>query len=523
MIKKEWVNTIKPKRPGARVKTGGGEDWEGLLTGFLDRDEEAVYAGLGGNADVIRRRLLINYVPAVLIYIEGITDQGVIHDDVLSKLQSVGEVVINQADLLDFVALKILSAGSVRKSTTFPDMLAEVLLGNSLLIIDGLKEGLIIATKGGDKRAIMEPLAEFSLRGPREGFVEDVSVNMALIRRRIVSPDLVMEAMTIGERSRTRVIITYLSDIADPKIVQEVRHRLGHIKTDAVLALGTIEKFIEDNPYSLFPQVMTTMKPDRVIGNILEGRVAVLADGIPFALVVPAVFIQFLQGVEDYYDRTIVGSAARLVRYISFIFTTTMTAIYIALITFHHSLLPADLLLSVIEARQMIPFNPLTEALLMELTIEILREAGLRLPSPIGQTLGVLGGIVIGQAVVMSHVVSPLVVLIVSLAALSSFVFPFYSMSLAIRLIKFPMMILAATFGALGIAAGWIIITIHLASMESFGVPYLAPLAPMRYADIGDTFTVSAIWKHKKRPASIPHLDDRRTGDDPQEHAKNEK
>lgn len=494
------------------------------LTGNLDPDETTIFKGLGGSADIVKRRITLKNIPAVLIYIEGIVDELIIHRDILARVPLAEEIIQQQkSDLLLDLAQKLLATSSVKKTGVIADILVEVLLGNAILLVEGHDEGLLLATQGGERRAISEPPTERTLRGSREGFVENITVNLASIRRRIKSTQLVIEATTLGRRSRSKVALLYISDIADPKIVQEVRHRMSQIDTDAILASGYIEQFFEDHPYSLFPQVLSTERPDRMVANLLEGRIGILVDGTPVALVVPAVFVQFLQASEDYYERAIVGSVGRLVRYVAFMITTTLSAVYIALITFHHSLLPTDLLLAVAEQRQKVPFSPLAEAFFMEFIIEILREAGIRLPSSVGQTLGVVGGIVIGQAVVEANLVSPLIVVVVALSAVSSFIFPSYSMALAIRLIKFPMMILAATFGVLGAAVGWIFFTVHLVSMESFGIPYLVPLSPMRYKDLGDVFTRSMIWKHKKRPISIPHLDDQRVGETPQEHKKREK
>ncbi|MEG6512327.1 spore germination protein [Desulforamulus ruminis] len=493
------------------------------LTGNLDKDRQTIYEGLGGSVDIICTRVLIGSRAAILIYIDGIVDVKIIRQDVLSKLQQVREIPDQQKDLLRYIAEKTLSSGSVKRASLAADVLLEILLGKSLLLIAGSDEGLVIETRGGERRAIDEPPTERTVRGSREGFIEDLTVNLAILRRKIKSPELMIQATTLGRRSRTKVAMVYLTDIADPQIVQEVRHRLSQINVDAVLASGYLERFFEDYPNSLFPQVFGTERPDRVVANLLEGRVAILVDGTPFVLLVPTVFMQFLQGSEDYYERTIIGSAARMVRLLALIITTTLTPVYIALITFHHSLMPTDLLLAVAEIREELPFTPLVEALFMEVVIELLREAGLRLPSTVGQTLGVVGGIVIGQAVISAKLVSPLMVVVVSLATISSFVFPNYSMGLAIRLIKFPMMLLAAMFGAVGIAVGLLFITIHLVSLESFGVPYMSPLAPTRYADLGDTFVVSRIWKHKKRPVSVPHIDNQRIGQAPREQQENEK
>ncbi|CCO07311.1 spore germination protein [Desulforamulus hydrothermalis] len=507
----------KPKKT-QQAKIINRADRGDTLSGRLAEDEDTVFQGLGGSVDIVRRKVLVAGTPAVLIYIEGIVDTDVIQKEVLAKLQQATEIPRPGTAALQYIAEKVLSAQTAAVACAISDILAEVLLGKSVLLLADCRCALLIGTKGGTRRAIQEPPTERTVRGSREGFIEDIAVNMAIIRRKLKSPNLIMEAALLGRRSRTKVVITYLSDVADPKLVQEVRRRISQIDIDAVLGSGYLEKHFEDRPYSLFPQTYGTERPDKVVANMLEGRVAILVDGTPYTLVVPAVFIQFMQGAEDYYERTIVGSVARLVRYLAFVITTTLTAIYIALITYNHSLLPSDLLLAVAKEREELPFTPLVEAMFMEMVIEILREAALRLPSTVGQSLGVVGGIVIGQAVISAKLVSPLIVVMVSLATISSFVFPSYSMALAIRLIKFPLIFLAAVFGALGIAVGWLVLIIHLVSLESFGVPYLAPLAPTRYADLGDTLVVSRIWQHKKRPVTFNTADKQRISDSPQEH-----
>ncbi|MFZ5643414.1 MAG: spore germination protein [Bacillota bacterium] len=496
---------------------------QGTLTGDLEKDRQAIYNGLGAGVDIMLRRILIGQKKAALIYIDGIVDSDLINREIINQLQELQEFPSHKDNPLEYIAEKVLSNSSVVKIRTLAaDFLVDILLGNTAVIVDGFKKGITIETRGGIRRGIEEPPTERTVRGSREGFIEDLAVNLASIRRRIRSPQLAIEATRIGQRSVTKVALVYLSDVADPSVVKEIRRRISRIEIDGMIASGYIERFIEDHKWSIFPQMYGTERPDKVVANLLEGRIAIMVDGTPFVLLAPAVFLQFLQGAEDYYERTVVGSAARLVRYLALMITTTITSVYIALITFHHSLMPTDLLLAVAEEREQLPFTPLTEALFMEVVVEILREAGLRLPASVGQTLGVVGGIVIGQAVVEARLVSPLIVVIVSLAAVSSFVFPNYSMALSIRLIKFPMMFLAASFGAVGIAAGWLLVTIHLVSMESFGVPYMGPLSPMRYADMGDTFVVSHIKEHRKRPASIPHIDNLRIDGSPGE-PENEK
>lgn len=326
-------------------------------------------------------------------------------------------------------------------------------------------------------RAVEEPPTERTTRGSRLGFIEDIETNIALVRKSINSPTLKVEFFTVGEIATSRLAILYLNDVATPEIVGEVRHRLGQIKVDHVPATGVLENLMEDHPWSLFPQAYGTEKPSKVISNLMEGRVAIILDGTPYVLLVPTLYIQYFQGPEDYYDRFWVGNFSRVLRYIGLFIAILATPTYIALVTFHHELIPLELLLAVAESRAEVPFPPLVEALLMEMIIEMLREAGLRLPNPLGQTMGVVGGIILGQAIVAAKIVSPLVIIVITVAILASFTIPNYSASLNIRLIKYPLIFLASIFGAFGISVGIILFITHQAAMTSFGVPYTAPLA----------------------------------------------
>lgn len=408
--------------------------------------------------------------------------------------------------------------GDLSTTSDLKKVTEKVLRGYTALLREGSREITLYDTRKEEKRSIEEPPTEHTTRGSRAGFIENLQTNLAMIRKIVNTPTLTVEYFEIGSLAKNTTAIVYLKDVASPDIVGEVRHRLKNIQVDDLLSTGAIENHIEDHPWSLFPQAYGTERPNRVVANLMEGRVAILANGTPYVILVPALFLQFLQAPEDYFDRFWVANFTRLLRFLGLFLSATLTPIYISLITFHHELLPLDLLLSIAEQRRESPFPPIVEALFMELVIEILREAGLRLPAPLGQTLGVVGGIVLGQAIVSAKIVGPLVIIVVSVSAISSFIIPNYSASLSIRLAKYPLMLLAAMFGAFGISVGIILFITHQVSMQSFGVPYFAPLAPTRYQDIGDSFFLSHIWKMKNRPVSIPHKKDSRIDDTPQEH-----
>lgn len=444
-----------------------------------------------------------------LVYSREIVDHNIINRDIMAYLPLVESKEITPLQV---------PVGQISTTTDLKTAAGEILKGHTALLSQGSREITLYDTRIVEKRSIEEPPTERTTRGSRTGFIEDLDTNLALVRGIINTPTLTVECFEIGNLAKTKTAILYLKDVASPDVVYEVRHRLKNIRLDSVLATGTIENHIEDHPWSLFPQSFGTEKPNRVVANLMEGRVAIMASGTPYVLLVPALFLQFLQGSEDYFDRFWVANFTRLLRFLGLFISATLTPIYISLVTFHHELLPLDLLLSIAEQRREAPFPPIIEALFMELVIEILREAGLRLPTPLGQTLGVVGGIVLGQAIVSAKIVGPLVIIVVAVSAISSFIIPNYSASLSIRLAKYPLMLLAAMFGAFGISMGMVLFITHQVSMQSFGVPYFAPLAPTRYQDLGDSFFLSHIWKMKKRPVSIPHQKETRIEETPQEH-----
>jgi spore germination protein KA len=324
-----------------------------------------------------------------------------------------------------------------------------------------------------------------------------------MIRRRLKTTKLKFESIKVGKLSKTEVVITYLDSIAQQSIVEEVRSRLHEINIDAIEDSGYILEFIEDNPYSLFPQVLQTERPDRVVGSLLEGRIGIIVENSPFALIVPVTFFQMMNSPEDYYGRFIMTSFIRFIRYLFLLVALLFPAIYIAVTTFHHELLPTNLLFSVAASREKVPFPAVIEALLMEITFEALREAGLRLPRPIGSTVSIVGALVIGQAAVEAGIVSAPLVIVVSTTGIASFMFPSYPLTGAIRLLRFLMIFLAATLGFYGILLGVLFILVHLVQLRSFGVPYLSPIAPFNFNNLKDIFVRAPWWKMNERPEQV--------------------
>ncbi len=471
---------------------------------------------LGRNTDIIFRRFRLGLAgreEAAVVYADGMIKTEAINGDIIKPLMLESRMAglgAGRGNLPEFIKNSVLSASNVMEARTMDGVVNGVLYGSAALIIDGHDTALVIDSKGWISRGVTEPESEVLVRGSREGFSETLRVNTSMIRRRLRSPGLVLEDMNIGRVSRTEVTIAYIRNIADPALVEEVGRRLGRIDIDGVLESGYLEELIEDSPYSPFPQVLHTERPDRVAAALLEGRVAILTDGTPFTLIVPSEFISFMQSPEDYNERYILGTAVRWLRYLSFAASLLLPSLYIAITTFHQEMIPTHLLISLASAREGVPFPALAEALLMEFTFEALREAGIRLPRAVGQAVSIVGALVIGQAAVQAGVVSPLMVIVVALTGIASFINPAFNIALTMRLLRFPMMLLGATLGLFGVMAGILAILIHMSGLRSFGVPYLASLAPLHTGDLKDVAVRAPWWAMKKRPAETGKANPRR-------------
>ncbi|MFS0553598.1 spore germination protein [Brevibacillus sp. 179-C9.3 HS] len=442
-----------------------------------------------------------------LVYLTGLVDKNSINNNVLRPLLS------QKVEGVSSSIFDLLSVGKVFVAYDFQTVENEILKGSSVLFIEGRKEALVMETNGWPQRAIEDPSLEAALKGAHQGFVETDSQNVALIRRYIPNRELKIKELWIGERGGTKLSIMFLADVANPQVLQELEERLGRIQVDAILNTAELEEYIEDSPFSPFPQFITSERPDTAASHLLQGKIVVVCDRSPSVLIGPVGFASFFQNVDDYSMRWPVASFIRLLRYLAFLVATFLPAIYIALISFNYEVIPLDLILSIGESREKVPFPPLIEALLMELTLEMLRESGIRLPAPIGQTVGIVGGIVIGQAVVQAGIVSNIMVIVVAFTAISSFIIPNYDMASAVRLIRFLMMVLAAMFGIVGIVVGLMALIGHLIGLQSLGVPYGSPLAPVRFADWKDLFIRLPLWKMIDRPKGARAVQPKRQED----------
>jgi spore germination protein KA len=469
---------------------------------------------IGESSPIIIKHILLGTgqpLEAILVYVNGIADKNILDRDILKPLLlSINENLNGRPNLIDYLSKKYVAMSNTAVQKNLNEAIINIKRGNTVIFINNIQEFLIIDTRGGAFRNISDPFIESSARGPRESFLENLEVNTSMIRRNIKDKNLVFESYTLGQRTQTDLIMVYLKDIADDDVVNKVKERLSVIDIDQVFAAGIIEQFIEDSPYSIFPQANVTERADKACSHILEGRIAILVEGTPQVLTVPAIFTEFLQSVEDYYDRTIVANFTRLLRFIAIFIIITATPLYLVFIKFNSELIPVNFIIPIIESRRGIALSPVLEILLMEIVIEFLREGGLRLPSKIAQTLSVVGGIIVGDTAVRSKFVSPTTLFIIGIAVVATFVVVNYEMSMSIRFIRFPMLILADILGVLGITIGWFILIVHLLSLDSFGVPYFAI---NKKIDLQDKFIRSPIWKQNKRAEGIPHKDDIRQKD----------
>ncbi len=467
---------------------------------------------LGNSSDIIIREIRIGKdesINAGIIYTDGLTDTTSLQQFIMKALMTdfskakEKEKLVPQQNLIELLKDMALAVGEIKNVTDFDTLYVSLLSGDTIFLVDGFDQGLIVGNKKWEERGVTEPTSQTVVRGPREGFSENLRINTALVRRKIKDPNLWMETKVIGTSTKTDVAIMYINGIVNEKIVKEVKERLDRIQIDGILESGNIEELIQDSTVSPFPTILNTERPDVVAAALLDGRIALIIDGTPFVLIVPALFVQFFQSPEDYYHRAYISSLIRLLRFFSYGIALLAPSLFIALTTFHLEMIPTALLINLAAQREGVPFPAFVEALIMEITFEILREAGARMPRSIGPTMSIVGAFVIGTAAVEAGMITSTIVIVVSITAISSFVSPSYDIAIAVRMLRFLMMGLAASFGLFGIALGLFSIVLHLCSLRSFGIPYMSPLAPFNLADQKDTFIRLPIWKMVTRPSLI--------------------
>jgi spore germination protein KA len=479
---------------------------EESLSGDLGLSLNQVSGQLGSSPDVIIRHFKLNAkkeIPAAIIFIDGLVDKLVIDNHILRPLMGIAgknthPETLSTTETKELVQSELLTAGEFKCTHLVSKVIEGVLSGTAALLLEGIPEAILIDAKGGAKRGIEEPSSEVVVRGPKEGFTETIRDNMALLRRKLRTPGLTFENLKVGKQSQTDISIAYIKGVADIPLINEIRNRLQRIDTDAILDSGYIEQFIEDAPFSPFPTIANSERPDVVAAKILEGRAAILVDGTPFVLTVPMLFVESFQTPDDYNARFIYATVLRWIRYVAFAFSVLSPALYVALVTFHQELIPTPLFITMVSAREGRPFPAVVEAIVMGLIFELIREAGIRMPRSIGQAVSIVGALVIGQAVVSAGLVGAPLVIVIATTAIASFVVPIQANSgVLLRLI---LTVMAGVLGAFGIIIGLLGMLIHLASLRSFGVPYLYPITPLVLGDLKDVPVRAPLWAMFNRP-----------------------
>ncbi|MDR2505246.1 MAG: spore germination protein [Oscillospiraceae bacterium] len=446
---------------------------------------------------------------AAVAFIDGLVKQEMITQNAVMPLVLCAEGS-RPAASLDEIRGAYLVSSDAAIETDFGAALNRMLHGDVMLLADGFAGAIIMNARGWDKRSVSEPQTETVVRGPREGFTETLRTNTSLLRRRIAAPEFKIELTQVGRRSKTNVAVAYVDGVVAQGIVDEVMARLSAIDVDIVNGNGTIEDFLKDQPYSVFETINYSEKPDVIAAQIMEGRVAIITDGTPFVLTVPMLFMENFATPEDYLVGTAYATFLRLIRFLSFALTLLAPSLFVAVITFHQELLPVQLLFTVAASAEGLPFPAVVEMAVMLLIFEILKEAGIRLPKPIGQAVSIVGALVMGQAAIAAGIVGAPVVIIVALTGVCGFSVP--NLSNACTLLRWVLFFLGGFFGLYGMVIGVICLLVYVASLRSFGVMFASPIAPFVGKDMRDMLFLAPSWKLNERPVSIGSPDRKRVG-----------
>jgi spore germination protein KA len=437
-----------------------------------------------------------------IAFVDGMSNKDVINSQIVKPIiEAKLETALGINQLLDAISKEVITAASLSSTGSMDDILKALMSGSTILFVDGFNTVIVINTADIEKRTITEPESEKIIAGPREGFIEDIGTNIALIRKRLKTKDLKLKFKEIGTVTETKVCICYLDNVADKKLIKEVEERLKKIDIDSILDIGYIKEMIKDTPATPFKTVGETERPDVAVGKLLEGRVVIICDGSPMAVTIPFLFIEYFNVNEDYYTNYYYATINRMIRWIGFFLASSVPAIYVALVTFHQEMIPTQLLLSISGSRQNVPFPTIVEALLMLFIFELLRETSVRIPSVVGQTISIVGALVIGQAAVDAKLVSAPMIIVAAMTGITSFATP--KMQGELIIIRLIFIVAASIIGLYGYIFCVIGMFIHLASLRSFGVPYMLNIASVRPGDEKDV-AVRAPWKTMKtRPELI--------------------
>lgn len=474
------------------------------------------------NSDVKTRKIILpianQKIEAFLLYIDGMVDEEIITNSVLQPLllknsitmqennttKQSGRITIknkinSKFNLESFIYNGLITHNSTSKESEFEKVIQKVNSGFCALFVDTINCCFCIETKGFKGRSVSEPISENIVRGPQEAFVENIRTNTSMLRKIINNENLVIEEIDVGKISKTKVAVCYIKNIANDDLVAEAKYRINNLDIDYLLSSGQLEQFIKDNPKNSFPQAISTERPDKVSTYLLNGRIAIIVNGTPFVLVVPVIFIDFLASAEDRNLNYHFANFLRFIRAIALFFAIFLPGLYVAITNYHQELIPSELLFAIANAREAIPFPVFFEIIIMEISFELIREAGLRVSSSFSTTIGIIGALILGDAAVSASIVSPILIIIVAFTGICGFAIPDFSLTTSIRIYRFLYIILGYLAGFLGISCGFFIHFILLTNLNSFGVPYFAPYIPFENLNENNGYIVKPIWKRERR------------------------
>ena len=503
-----WFRMFFNPRPATRTavsRTGHGQTGT-PLTSDIRRNVEMVKNSFGDSADIVVREMpgtSANTPSMALIHIDGLVCQELVAEVLLARIADHQDEWRDPRQAFQALKGRVVSVSQVRETTVLEELVEQLCAGGCAILVESYPEALLCEVRGWPHRAIEEPITEPTVRGPKEGFSETLRTNTSLLRRRIKSSDLRIEQIKIGRITRTDVAVVYIATVVNQKVLGEVRRRLSKIDVDSIQESGHLEELIEDSHWSPFPTILRTERPDKAVGNLLEGRVVIITDGTPFVLIVPATLTMFLSAPEDYFERFLIGTLLRIVRFTAFLLSFTLSSLYVAVTTFHQEMLPTNLLWAIASQREGIPFPTVVEVLIMEAIFEVLREAGIRLPPVVGQTVSIIGVLVLGDAATRAGLASPATIVVLAASGVSSFAAPTFSIGIAARMLRFIMILLGGTMGLFGIISGLFTLFLHLTTLRSFGMPYLTPYSPFIASDMKDAAFRAPWWATRKRPALL--------------------
>lgn len=455
---------------------------------------------------LVRRKFEIKKTDGIVIYNPDLTDSLL-----LSKLMFVLERFDGGRITADELLKSVICIAESEKCTDQDKARDALLTGDAVILVDGVPEYIICNFRKWDKRSIAEPPTSTVMRGPREGFIEDLKTNLSLLERRLKTPGLAVEKMKIGRVSNTAVALVYLSNIAEPELIDSVRKKLKAVDIDALVDSHYVQPLLEERPLSIFHQTGVTEKPDIVAAKILEGRVAIIVDGSPMVVTIPFMMMEDYQTSEDYYERASLATFLRIIRLASIFFSILLPGLYVALQEFHYSMIPLRFLITVMTAVNGIPLSPLTEVLFVILLFEIIREASVRMPRAVGMAMSIVGALVLGDTAVKAGIISSPAVMITALSSIALYTAPNQEGTLTLLRVAFTL--LGGFGGMYFLLCGMLYLVLYLCTLSGFGVPYMAPFAPLVFSDLKDSFYRVSLLRMNDRPTTIKNVNKRRQGD----------